>query len=571
MTSTHQASTTDHFHELCKGLSDHNPRMRAACVQELGKMGEAGASAAGTAEKTLELFDDSDASVQSAAIRALGEMGQPGAAHSDRIMSKVDSPQADIRQAAIQALGRLGERAAKHAGSIETCLEDKDPDTVGDACVTLGSMKAKSCAKKLAAKLQDRDSTVVASALVGLARLDMEVEAVGKMLSHESARVRAATLNSLAQMSDVQSLAPAVAKCVADPDGYVRIAAVNFISCMGDKASGQVRILAPMLQHQNPGIRALSAMALVGLKGGAEFEILAEVDAVEALLADEEEDLSTVMLAKAGVQPKVAPEFRKPCCAAASLLGALGPSAQVSCAKVAAGLSSPDHEMRVLCALALGKMGGDQFEGELVDLLEDPVPLVIAAACSALGAMASLPGLSASAPVAEKVAECLEDKSPVVRAAAAEALGKMGDELLEHLDVLVRKMDDPVWTVRAACVEAISSPSSGERGQMFAADICRHIFDQDYQVRIASIEALTRMGERGAAFAEEVVSLLQDPLPDIRISALKALAAFGPVTAGLWKNEIERVSREDMLDSVRAGALNTLDTFTALAGIADAE
>lgn len=565
------ASTTDQFQEVCKGLSDSNPRMRIACVQELGKMGEAGASAVGTVDKALELFNDNDASVQSAAIHAVGDMGQLGAVHSDRIMSKVDSPHTDVRQAAIQALGMLGERAARHAGSIEKYLDDKDPDTVGDACVTLGSMKAKSCAKKLAAKLKDGDVTVVTSALVGLARLDMEVDAVGKMLSHDSARVRTSAMNSLAQMSDVESLAPAVAKCVADPDGYVRIAAVNLVSCMGDKASGQVRVLAPMLKHQEAGIRALSAMALVGLRSCAEAEILAEVDTVEALLADTEEDTSTVMLAKAGVQPKVAPELRKPSCAAANLLGALGPRAQSSCAKVAAGLSSPDFEMRILCAQALGKMGGDQFEGELVDLLEDPVPMVIAAACYALGTMAGQSESSASGPVAEKMAECLEDKSPVVRAAAAEALGKMGDEVLEHLDVLVKKMDDPVWTVRAACVEAISSPSSGERGQMYAADICRHIFDQDFQVRIASIEALTRMGERGAAFAEEVASLLQDPYPEIRIAALKALGTFGPVSAGPWKNEIERVSRDDTLDTVRAGASSALDTFTALAGIADGE
>jgi len=424
---------------------------------------------------------------------------------------------------------------------------------------------------KLKAKLQDEDEKIVISAMMGLSHLDAEVGAIGTMLSNKNARVRASALNSLHRMNTCDSLAAAIAKCVADSDGFVRIEACSLLTHIGQKAAGQAQVLALMLKHDDPGIRALSATSLAGLKGSADDVILADLSVVESLLADGDEDISMDVLVKAGLHPKCAPEFRKPCCAAAFLLGALGLKAQASCPKVAAGLSSPDHEMRSLCAQALGNMGGDQFEEELVDLLEDPQPTVIAAACNGLGVLASLSETSASAGVAEKLAECLDDKSPVVRAAAAQALGKMGDEMFEFLDVLVNKMDDPVWTVRAACIDAIASPSSGERGQMYAADVCRHMFDHDQQVRIVSIQALTRMGERGAAFAEEVASLLQDPFSQIRETALKALAAFGPVTTVPWKHEVERVAQQDSLDRVKAEALRTLDSFTALAGIADAE
>lgn len=563
--------STDQFKQITDGLSNPNPQYRAACAMEIGKFGEAGAASSGTAEMVLDLFNDDDPLVQAMALQAVGNMGQPGAAHSDRILSMTASDDQFVRSSALRALGKLGERAARHADAVEKFLTHKDPETVCDACTCLGSMKIQSCAKTLATKLKDEDISVVVAAIMGLSQLDAELAAVGKMLSHNNSRVRAAVLNSLHNMSNIASLAPAIAKCVADSDPYVRIEAVSLITHMGKEAAGQAKILTPMLRHGEPGVRALSAMALAGLKDHAGDEIFAEVDTIEAMLADEEEDTSMTTLVKAGVQPKVSPEFRKPCVSAANLLGALGPMANASCPKVAAGLSSPDREMKSMCAEALGKMGGDQFEGELVDLLDEPLPLVVSAACNGLGALADLSTASASAAVAEKMAECMEDKSPLIRAAAAEALGKMGEEMLEHFGILVQKMDDPVWSVRAACIDAIANPACGERGQMYAANICRHMFDQDYAVRISSIRALTKMGERGAAFVEEVASLLQDPFPDIREEALKALAAFGPVASGPWKHEVERVSQQDSLDRVKAEALKTLDVFTALAGIADAE
>lgn len=566
-----EAVTTDSFKQIVGGLSDPDPRHRAACLQELGNMGESGASAAGTAESAAELFGDGDPLVQSMAILAVGKMGQFGAAYSDRILSKLDSDSTQVRDAALHALATLGERVSRHADTVEKCLQDKDPEIVADACFALGSMKVQSCAKKIAAKLQDADDSVVVAAIMGLARLDAEVDAVGKMLSHKSERVRGSVMNSLPKMSGCEALAPAVAKCVADPDCFVRIEAMCLMTHMGEKAAGQAKVLLPMLRHQNPGVRAMSAMSLAGLKGGADEEILAEVIVVESLLADEEEDTSSMSLVKAGIQPKLESMCRKPSCAAAALLGALGVKAQASCPKVAAGLSSPDGEMRSECAAALGKMGGDQFESELIDLMDDPLPRVVAAACAGLGALADLSESSASAAAAEKMAECLDDKSPVVRAAAAAALGRMHEEALEHLNALARKMEDPVWSVRVACIEAIAGPSCGERGQMYAANVCRHVFDQDFQVRVAAVQALMRMGERGGAFAEEVASLLQDPFPEMREEALKALAAFGPVVAGPWKQEIERVSQQDSLDRVKAEALKTLDAFSALAGIADAE
>lgn len=561
-----KSSTTDDFETVIKGLRDPNSSVRVACLLELRKMGEGGAAAAGTAEKAVELIDDEEMEVQSAAIHAIGAMGQIGASYADRIIDKLKSRDGNVLQAAIQALGLLGPRVAKCAETIETFLEDSNPEVVGDACVALGGMKVTSCSKKLVQKLKGDDKDVVVSALSGLARMDVEVEAFGEMLSHKNVVVRTTAMNSLAIMTNIESLAPAVAKCIADPDGMVRIAAVNLISLMGEKAAGQVKVIVPMLKHQDAGVRALSAMALSALKSGAEAEVVEQLDAIEALLADAEEDTSMLMLARAGVQPKVAPELRKPGCAAATLIGVLGLKAQGSAGKVAAGLSSPDYEMRVLCAKALGQLGADQFETELADLLEDPVPVVVAAACSGLGTLAEVTCMG-SASAAERMAECLADKAPIVRAAAAEALGKMGEEAFDHLDVLAKKIEDPIWTVRAAAIEAIAR--CGERGQMYAADICRHIFDQDYQVRVTALTALSGFGERGAAFAEEVASLLQDTFPDIRVEALKVLAIFGPEAAGGYKNEVEKILQTDKLDRVKNEAQNTLDAFTAFAGISD--
>merc|ERR1712146_346584 len=110
--------------------------------------------------------------------------------------------------------------------------------------------------------------------------------------------------------------------------------------------------------------------------------------------------------------------------------------------------------MRISCLKALSSMGeeGAKFMDETMKLMEDPVPLVIANACIALGSMAE--NSTATSAAAEKLAECLKDKLPVVRAAACQGLSKMGDEATNYLDILVKCLLDQAASVRASACEA---------------------------------------------------------------------------------------------------------------------
>merc|ERR1739845_318533 len=89
---------------------------------------------------------------------------------------------------------------------------------------------------------------------------------------------------------------------------------------------------------------------------------------------------------------------------------------------------------------------------------------------------------------------------------------------------IAKCFNDPAWTVKVAALEAIGS--CGELGQMYAADVCRLMFDDLHPVRIAAINCLRKMDERGAAFTEEVASLLDDPIPEIRVACLGALGQW---------------------------------------------
>ena len=64
----------------------------------------------------------------------------------------------------------------------------------------------------------------------------------------------------------------------------------------------------------------------------------------------------------------------------------------------------------------------------------------------------------------------------------------MGDEAEAFLEPLCKLFNDKAWPVQVAAVKTISR--SGETGQMYAADVCRLIFNGSVQTRVAALEAL---------------------------------------------------------------------------------
>eukprot|EP00442_Polarella_glacialis_P017277 CAMPEP_0115106892 /NCGR_PEP_ID=MMETSP0227-20121206/36957_1 /TAXON_ID=89957 /ORGANISM="Polarella glacialis, Strain CCMP 1383" /LENGTH=880 /DNA_ID=CAMNT_0002504639 /DNA_START=58 /DNA_END=2700 /DNA_ORIENTATION=- len=504
---------------MLAGLSSDKPSMRIWALMEIAKQGEMGAVQYQLDMQVYPLLEDPDTGVQEQALRTLSQLGSRGGRHCDLIARKLTSGEQQVKLSALLALGTLGLHAAGQSAAVEECLESQDLDLVVASCRALGGLKATSAAGKIAQSLGSDDLDVVMAACAGLSAMDRETDAVASLLTHSQPRVKTAAVAALRVMTRSEEYAQVVAPLVGDEDCYVRINAAETLCAWGEKAVSLVDVLGKYLSDANCGVVAAAATAIAGMGSAAASP---HVALLEAALASEDEDKSTHMLTAAGVLPKVSAQLRKPACAAAAALATLG---STSAPKLVDRLSSKDWEIRAAAVNALSKLGADstRFELQIVEMLKDTSPVVVASACQALGEMAASLG-AASASTAGSVAELLDDQQPSVRASAAASLGCMGDEAECFLEPLAKLFHDKAWPVQIAAIKTVAG--CGELGQMYASDVCRLIFDGNARVRMAACEALTQMGERGACFAEEVQSLLDDASPQVSAAAQKALEQF---------------------------------------------
>lgn len=535
--------------QLMTALSSGDPRQRKSALVQLRTMGEYGASM-GYHEQAYESLEDPDPSVQAAAINALANMGNYGADYAGNVAIKLKGATTkDVKKAGLAALGCFGEFASMHADVVEGHLADTDLDLVVEACIALGSMKIVSAASKVAAKLEQNDAEVVIAACIGLGYMDAETDALGKMMDSKEARIRAAALGAMPK-DKAEKYASRACKLLADGDVYVRINAMKLISGLGEKAAEHAAEIGAHLQSEEVGVRVAAAAALGALGPAAE----AQVEALVGLLGDTGEDSASLMMSVAGVQGRVPATLRKPACAAAAALGALGERASQTAPKVAEVLSGQDFEIKVAAVAALGKMGeaGAKFEDQLIYVLDDPHPLVVAAACTAIGSIARTTNKPSST-AAGKMAELIKHVHPAVRGAALGGLANMGQEAASFLEDFARCLSDNTGYVRAQAIAAVTA--CGEDGQMFAAEVCRMMFEEgEVRVRLAAVRALPLMGERGAAFATELASLLEDQLPELRTATVRALAAMGGSTLEEFLPFIQQLKTSDPSPEVRAAA-----------------
>jgi HEAT repeat protein len=538
---------------MMQSLASESVSTRIKALVEIGKLGELGAMTMGTNDAAYRMIVDPDVKVQAAAVLALGNMGKSGEMYLENIGTLVETSHKEVKLAAVKALGMLGEPAATYASAVEGCLGDRDDEIIAAACVALGSMKATSSASKVAAFLKGADTDLAIAACTGLGLMGAESAEVAKAMDAKDLRLRAAACTALIPKG-ADYLKKAVA-LLGDSDVYVRTSAMYMIESAGEKAADVVDDIGKLLTSEDTGVKIAAAAAL----GGIGEKAASQASALEALLSDGSEDMSSLMLSIAGTQKKFAPSLRKPACAAADALAAIG--AEASAPAVAKALGScTDYETKASCATALGKMGkeGAKFEDTLIPLLEDVNPMVVAASCTSLGLIAEC--TSANPAAAEKVVECLKNAHPGVRGSAAKALGKMGDEAIAYIEDLFKCFSDQTPYVRAMAVEAVATV--GETGQMYASEVCRLMFDPQVKVRLAAVDSLKMMGERGASFAEEVVSLLSDGMPEVRGSAIKALESFGNENIYPFVQAIQEVAEADPAPEVQEAAAALASTIT---------
>jgi len=505
-------------------LKSEDPAIRKGVAQRMGDCGEGGVQH-GFPQSVASLVSDRDEDVQVAAILALGMMGQSGAVYADRLSEKIARGGQRAKIAAITSIGTLGLVEFSH--SLEALLHDPDPLCVAEACRSLGRMGISGAAARLVVKLQVDDIDVAVAAASALGHLGAGHEALVRCLDHSHSRVRAAALSALSQMQqDIHiDLSSLVAGLVGDADGLVRLAAVEWFTTAGSGGSGGVEVLGSLLSG-GTGVRAAAAAALGGV--GPPARSLARP--IADLLREDDEDTSSLILGAAGMRRKLPPELRKPACAAAAALAAMGPAGRKLACNVAERLESDDAEIRAACLLALGRMqlAGARHEDLICRRLADSSAQVAVAACVCLGQIAA--DTSASSIATTSLLMLLTDSRPCLRAAALSSLSHMGETARDHIHLISAMLKDRSWSVRASAIRALAA--CGEAGHVFAAVVCRMcLSDINVRVRVAAIESLVTFGGRAASCVEDLASLLEDPSSEVRSAAVKVLLTVGDLEA----------------------------------------
>jgi len=513
------------------GLHSTNPDTQVQSLAIVGQMGESEAVQLGLGAEVGQLLSAYHPEVRAAACRALAQLGEAGAAQIHLVAKLLtSSDDVKVKIAAMRVIGCFAGEGAHYAKLVEPNLDDKEVTLRENACICLGMLRQPGAAALVAAHLDDPEDVVVCAALAGLGHLSEQVDAqdvaaIGAKLDSQNVLVCLNAAKALRSMgSHAEKYLAKVVPLLASSEQLAREAALSVFESHGARAASEVSSIAEILSHQNGGARAVAALSLgaIGADAGQKAE------AVAALLSDEEECDEGASLTLACVRPRIAPELRKPACAAALALPRMGKKAVAPFVRPLAGLLLHQHyECRVSAIKALSSLGSLAMPHgrDLLAALEDKVPFVVTEACAAVGRLAKNGDLGGNMRYfAGEVAPQLTNRYPTVRCAAAEALGAMGAEGAVFAEEVAKLFHDRVWTVRVASVTAMSH--LGEEGQMYAAEVIRMTWDPETPVRVAALHALGRMGARGAAFADEAAACLQDPMHTVRVEAEIVLAQF---------------------------------------------
>jgi HEAT repeat protein len=201
-----------------------------------------------------------------------------------------------------------------------------------------------------------------------------------------------------------------------------------------------------------------------------------------------------------------------------------------------AGLAAESWFDRQKAALALRGLHDPAARGALLDTLADPAPAVRRTVLEALKQLPSEPE------TVRACAERLEDTDPSVRAAAIAAVARLDPHAGPTLLTVLRDAQTSVRQQAAAVAEVLDARAV----QVLLAD-------QDAEVRVAVLEALTR--DPQPELTPTLLRMLSDPSWHVRRAAADAIGASGR------REDVEALVRA-LVDSraiVRGRALMALE------------
>ena len=540
--------TSDAAAPIINALADEDWRVRRRLVEAMGKRAAPDAiDALFNALKRRHL----DFSTVNSALQVLRstsvEVVEP-------LIALLSSEETDLRMHAALALGELGDASASTA--LIAALDDADVNVRYHAIEALGKLKAKNAVGRLVETAEQRDFFLSFVALESLAAIGAaaEGERVAALLRDEvlwepAARALAGTgdlryASKIIGLLDRDQVPVSVVAELFDLllDREGRRSGSGFGIDAGQIAPlslrGKERLLGSLRSVSNSGSERLISFA-------SRFPDEDVAGALaERLDGPDLEDIVTRALLRQGtaaVTPLIsklsAPDPRV-ATAAARLLGGLEDQRAVP---ELLRVIERDDESASEAALALGRIGGSDAFGHLLDLVKSSTGDKRAAAAKGLALL--------NDPSAEpRLAELLKDPDPTVRCAVVEAFGNIGSE--RSAEVLIASCDDPHENVRKAAVKCLASVGGRPAEE-------RLIFSLRHDTPPVRTAAAVSLGERRTdAGRAALLDALGDADSWTRYFAVRSLARYRDASLA---DRIDRVAKSDPAEHVRMAAIDVLN------------
>ena len=240
---------------------------------------------------------------------------------------------------------------------------------------------------------------------------------------------------------------------------------------------------------------------------------------------------------------------------AAAALGEFKGDRDVAAALGTAARNDAFWGVRVEALKALGKIGGEDAEAQILQAVSDSKPWVREVAVAALGRFKEDASLGA------KLTDIAAgDEAYRVRGAALKALADLkAPNAFETITAAVNS-DSPDDTLRASGLRALGALGD-ERGVPILLDWAA--LGKPLDTRGTAILSIARLDKKNKEITKALVSYLQEPYFDIRFATLFALGARGdadaiPALEGLLKtgdlsNEVAPIV-EEQIAAIRAAA-----------------
>ncbi|MBN2284368.1 MAG: HEAT repeat domain-containing protein [Deltaproteobacteria bacterium] len=387
-------------------LNDRDPSVRSAAALSLGSIGDGDALPA-----LMEALADRDCTVRQAAVEALGLLADPRAVPA--LIGAMKDRSCDVREKSAPAFARIGEHAVEPLIAV---LEENNRYLNEGVLDSLGQIGDPRAVEPVIGTLGDTDKKIRISAAraLGEIRDRQAVVPLVEALHDVEQDVRESAAKALGEIGDAAALDP-LTELLRDTDNN-RFVRENAVEALGNIHGPEtIPILVEALGDRNGFVRAKAAGVMGGITDARVEEALIaaladEVYAVQAAAAES--------LASLGWQPSSETEK------AHYLLGMkkweeLAKIGSPAAVPLLAAMKDPDSEVKTEASGALVSIGGDAVEILMNEIADGRSPI--------RADVAEILGDISDSRSVEVLITALNDDDSGVRKNAAVALGRIGD------------------------------------------------------------------------------------------------------------------------------------------------